>query len=82
LKTTASPDPPPEIATTPDVLNDEAPKGSEYNSPKTKSDDPDVTALELKLLENNKLAGFMLLPSDITKIWRSTRVKDKLVEFL
>ena len=49
---------------------------------KTKSDDHDVSALELKLLENNKLAGFILLPSDITKIWRSTRVKDELVKFL
>ena len=67
--------------TTPGV-NDDAPKGSGYVSPDTKQDDPDVTELEFKLLKNNKFAGYILLPSDITKIWRQTRVKDELVKFL
>jgi hypothetical protein len=79
--TTPSPVPP-EIATTPDIKENQAPLGSGYSSPKTKQDDPDVTELEMKLLENNKLAGFMLLPSDITRIWKSPRVKDELVKFL
>lgn len=73
--------------TTPDGIppadSSAAAKGaSGYMSPKTKSDDPDVTELEIKLLETGKIGSYMLLPSDVTKIWRTTRVKDELVKFL
>ena len=55
---------------------------SGYTSPKLKSEDPDVSELELKLLESGKIGNYILLPSDVTKIWRTTRVKDELVKFL
>lgn len=41
----------------------------------------EVTRLELKLLANGKLDGFVLLPSDICRIWKSSRVKEELVRF-
>ena len=50
--------------------------------PITIADDPDVSELEVKLCESGKIAGYMLLPSDISKIWRSARMKDELVKFL
>lgn len=47
-----------------------------------KENDPDVSKLELKLLENGKLNGYILLPSDIARTWRAPRQKEELVRFL
>jgi len=44
--------------------------------------DPDVSELELKMLENGKIGTYLMLPSDIIKIWRSARMKDEIVKFL
>ena len=36
----------------------------------------------MALIEQGKISEYILLPSDITKIWRSTRLKDELVKHL
>jgi hypothetical protein len=42
-------------------------------------DGPDE--LELKLISTGKIADFVLMPSDIKKVWKSPRTKDELVKF-
>lgn len=42
---------------------------------------PDATELEIKLIQENLMADYILKPSDITRIWKSARMKDELVKF-
>ena len=44
--------------------------------------DPDVSELETHLLATGKISSFTLLPSDIVKIQRQTRMKEEIVKFL
>lgn len=37
--------------------------------------------LELKLISTGKISDFILMPSDIRKVWKSPRTKDELVKF-
>ena len=43
------------------------------------ADGPDE--LELKLISSGKISDFILMPSDIRKVWKSPRTKDELVKF-
>ena len=43
---------------------------------------PNEDKLETMLIESGKISNFTLLPSDITKMWKSTRVKEEIVAFL
>ena len=43
------------------------------------ADGPDE--LELKLISTGKISDFILMPSDIRKVWKSPRTKDELVKF-
>ena len=41
-----------------------------------------VTKLESKLLRNGKFDSYMLLPTQISDIWNSSRVRENIVGFL
>ena len=43
---------------------------------------PKEDQLESILIENGKISTYTLLPSDIAKMWKSTRVKEEIVAFL
>ena len=61
-------------------------------SPDKDNDDPpaeqldsklnaDATPLEIKLIQENLINDYILKPSDVTRTWKATRMKDELIEF-
>ena len=50
-------------------------------NPESAQFNPDATELEIKLINEKLMSDYILKPSDVTRIWKTTRMKDELIAF-